>query len=311
MLRTLQIGVVALGIAFFLALAGLAYYSSAPPAELNKQQTAGQADNKQPEKEKHSLRGFIRFLFPDAISIFTFWLVIATILLGILGYTQISFLGRAEIIAAKSANAAKDASDAATASAKAANEANQLSRETFVAGQRPWVSLTRAALISISYNVNGANFRVVYTIKNVGRSPAQGATVEVRVSTISQNWNPEAEQRRLCDEIKGRPDSPGWLRYVLFPDETNSFDITVTISKDEIEAARNFGSTRTDFISPVIIGCVDYRLASGSDHHQTGFIFNVNELSDAGILLALNVEHGDRTPPQAVLTRWINGFWAD
>jgi hypothetical protein len=33
-------------------------------------------------------------LFPDAISIFTFWLVIATILLGMAAYVQINFLRR-------------------------------------------------------------------------------------------------------------------------------------------------------------------------------------------------------------------------
>jgi hypothetical protein len=117
MLRLLQLAVLGLGLAFFLALAGLAYYSSTP-ATPNEQQSAAQTSKEQPDKEQHTLRGFINFLFPDAISIFTFWLVIATIVLAAVALTQIKFLRRAETIAAQAANAAKQSADIADRSLK-------------------------------------------------------------------------------------------------------------------------------------------------------------------------------------------------
>jgi len=107
----LQISVLALGIAFFLALAGLAYYSSSSPHP-GVQQSSTQAKEIAQNEDRHTFRGFVNFLFPDAISIFTFWLVVATIVLGVIAYVQIDFLRRAEAISAQSANAAKQAADA-------------------------------------------------------------------------------------------------------------------------------------------------------------------------------------------------------
>jgi hypothetical protein len=114
MLRVLQFGALFLGLAFFLALAGLAYYSSSPSTP-GEQQTTTHTAEKKPQEKEHSFRGFINFLFPDAISIFTFWLVVATVVLGIIAYVQIDFLRRAEVISAQSAQAAKQSADAAKA----------------------------------------------------------------------------------------------------------------------------------------------------------------------------------------------------
>ena len=47
-------------------------------------------------------------MLPDSISIFTFWLVLATAGLGIIAIYQVSFLQRGERIAADTAKAAKE-----------------------------------------------------------------------------------------------------------------------------------------------------------------------------------------------------------
>jgi hypothetical protein len=123
MLKGLQILVLFLAVAFFLALAGLAYYSSPSPTYPSEQQTATQATEKQPHEKQHTFTGLINFLFPDAISIFTFWLVVATILLGVIAYVQIDFLKRAEQISANIAQAAKDSANVAREALVSTNRA--------------------------------------------------------------------------------------------------------------------------------------------------------------------------------------------
>src|SRR6266478_3154992 len=56
MLKVLQISVVLLGVAFFLALAGLAYYASSPPNPI-EHQAFGDSNDKQPQS--HTFGGFI------------------------------------------------------------------------------------------------------------------------------------------------------------------------------------------------------------------------------------------------------------
>jgi hypothetical protein len=135
MLKMLQISVLALGVAFFLALAGLAYYSSSAP-QPSEQQSNTQTNEKKQGENQHTLRGFVSFLFPDAISIFTFWLVVATIVLGVIAYVQIEFLRKAEAISSQAANAAKQAADAARDSVNLAGDTaeKQLRAYLFVQG---------------------------------------------------------------------------------------------------------------------------------------------------------------------------------
>jgi len=80
----------------FASLAAVSYYSPPPAASPTEQQQPGEAKAKEDTGNEHSFRGFIRFIFPDAISIFTFWLVLATIALAAIAVIQIGFLGRAE-----------------------------------------------------------------------------------------------------------------------------------------------------------------------------------------------------------------------
>jgi hypothetical protein len=162
MLKALQILVLFLAVAFFLALAGLAYLSSPPPTYPSEQQTATQATEKQPHEKQHTFGGLINFLFPDAISIFTFWLVVATIVLGIIAYVQIDFLKRAEGIAAKTAQAAKESAAAA-----------QQSSDAIANVERPYIFIVpKPSKIAEKDGPAYPNPTVSYSVTNFGRVPA-------------------------------------------------------------------------------------------------------------------------------------------
>jgi hypothetical protein len=112
MLRTLQWTAVLAALVLFLTVAGIAYYSSPPTPPPKDQETYTEQQGEHNKIEQSPRRsGFIHFRFPDSISIFTFWLVIATIALAAVAILQIGFLARAEHIAAITANAAKKSAE--------------------------------------------------------------------------------------------------------------------------------------------------------------------------------------------------------
>lgn len=259
MLKVFQIAVVFLGLAFFLALAGLAYYSSSPTAYPSEQQTTTQTAEKKPQEKEHSLRGFINFLFPDAISIFTFWLVVATVVLGVIAYVQIDFLKRTEIISDQSAKAAKESSDTA--------------KNALIAANRPWIKTEIQVGGPIFYNVNGVNFTIHYVLKNIGRSPATNIMVNPQVFApaigVDASFDLRGELMKVIVAQKAHVRNP--FGFALFPDETAIQNVTVSIPQDELKRI----TQKVEFIMPTILGTISYRMGLDTEVHQTGFMFEV------------------------------------
>jgi hypothetical protein len=260
MLKVLQVGTLFLGLSFFLALAGLAYYSSSPPAYPSEQQAAAQSAEKKPQEKEHSLRGFVNFLFPDAISIFTFWLVIATIVLGIIAYVQIDFLRRAEDISTQTAKAAKDSAD--------------IAKDALVAANRPWIQVQAQVGGPIFYNVNGVNITINYHLKNIGHSPATNVFVDAHIfapaiGVDGGSFNARDELDRIIAATNARPQMP--LGFPLFPDEFAIQAVTVSINADELKRI----TQKVEFILPSVIGAVTYRMGFDNKVHHTGFIIEV------------------------------------
>lgn len=157
-------------------MTGIAYLSSPPSHRPNEQQTAAQTKTSNQGEGEHSLRGFVRFMFPDAISIFTFWLVLATIGLGIIAVIQINYLSRAEVIASDTARAAQDSAKAAQQSAKAANDANETTRAQISA----YLAIAKEPQSTIQVSIEGAVTLVLYLV-NTGEFTAHEAYVAVQV----------------------------------------------------------------------------------------------------------------------------------
>ncbi len=268
MLKALQILVLFLAVAFFLALAGLAYYSSPPPTYPSEQQTAAQATEKQPHEKQHTFSGLINFLFPDAISIFTFWLVVATIVLGVIAYVQIDFLRRAEWISAKIAQAAKDSA--------------YISKQTLIVAQRAWIRIDQIGPGGggLAIDKNGANMSVSFKITNIGNSPPINVNTHAWLIVLKSGGAfPLEEQKRRCSEIRNQPVASG---FTLFPGESfpsnigiNSYSFGTNASREEIEKGAATSSDEKQ-IMLYVVGCIDYTFPTdATKHHQTGFVLEV------------------------------------
>jgi hypothetical protein len=175
MLTTAKLVAIIAGIAFLLSVAVISYLSSPPSTYPTEQQAAAQTKNKQKTEEQHSFWGFISFLFPDAISIFTFWLVLATALLGIVAVAQIGFLRRGESIATNTAEAAKQSADVANATLKLS--------------QRAWIGIDNIRPVPL-IPVVGSPFTVIVTLKNTGNTPARKVYGHAVVDPVSKGGQP-------------------------------------------------------------------------------------------------------------------------
>lgn len=171
MVKALQGTAVAAVVVLLLSLAAISYLSSPPSSNPTEQQSTTETKAKMEGEKQHSFGGFIRFMFPDAISIYTAWLVVATVLLGIVAVIQIGFLGRAEIISSNAAKAAKDSADAAkgTVQQMKINAAQQL---------RAYIFVEKGAVV-----LDGMRLKAAVDIKNAGQTPAYNVGVKTRMGT--------------------------------------------------------------------------------------------------------------------------------
>lgn len=267
-------------VALFVSLAVISYYSSPPSGQPREQQTSTQAEAENQGEKQHSLRGFIRFMFPDAISIFTFWLTLATIGLGIVAVLQIGFLDRSETIASRSANAAKQSADVA--------------KDTLIATQRPWMWPETLAVASdlVFKEDRSATISIRYIIKNMGNTPALNVWPELKlfpffwgkvegeppnftnivpqtmVSKDLRDWcrgNAERdEQAAKADWVHGEP---------VFPGKTLSSGINGLTM--QAGSAENRTQMSGGEVVPILYFCVTYRFPADEKSHYTGQAFMV------------------------------------
>ena len=255
-------------VVFLLSLAAISYLSSAPASYPNEQHSPAETKAKDQTEKEHSLSGFVRFMLPDAISIFTFWLVLATAGLGIIAIYQISFLRRGEQISANTAQAAKDSADAA--------------KNALIATQRAWIRPKLSITSPLTFDQNGASTAVGVEVVNVGNTPALSVTPHIWMMALtSAGPYPWQEQQRRCSEIRRGGFALG---FTLFPGEKfptergiGSYSLGVNTTRDEIERALP-ASRDGKFVSLYVYGCIDYRFPTDQAiHHQTGFVLQLGK----------------------------------
>jgi len=135
----------------------IAYYSSPQANDPSKEQaTTEQSPRKQDREQSEVSPSFWSWLFPDSLSVFTLWLAISTIGLGIIAVIQLGFLSRQEGIAAATAQAAKISANVA--------------ERTLTELERPYIFVDTPKVIPSP--IESVSPNVQYILKNYGRTPA-------------------------------------------------------------------------------------------------------------------------------------------
>jgi hypothetical protein len=305
-------------VVFILAAVSLSIWRSfhpvGPPNEAHGAQSAEAKENH--GKEDKSL---LDRTAEDPVAFFTLWLTLFT---GILAaFTVWMALSTKDLrdFAEEQARDMKQSISVARESTIAAQRSTELAEKSLVAANRPWVKIDIKVAGPIVYNVNGANITLRYTVTNIGHSPALNVMVSPRlvfpaIGGHPGNFDPRGELRKDLADHALRGPSP--FGYSLFPEETISQDVTVTMSQDEIKAATKVIAA----IYPTIIGFVEYRMGFDDNPHRTGFILEVrrNDVPRASTIeknrspAAIWIDEGDVPMDQVRIFRsFIDGGYAD
>jgi hypothetical protein len=62
----------------------------------------------------------------------------------------------------------------------AIDDASRLNKAIFVVGQRPWVAIAEAMPTGITYDVNGLNLGIAFSLENAGNNPALHGETQTR-----------------------------------------------------------------------------------------------------------------------------------
>jgi hypothetical protein len=300
MLKFLSIAAVLSGILLFLTLSGLAYYSLQPP-EPSAQHAVAQASPTAPQSDRWSFRGFISFLFPDALAIFTFFLVIATIALGVIAYVQIQFLGRAEQIAADSAQSAKQSAE--------------IAEKALLVSERPWVSVEIAIASDLTYNQDGeARIEIAFILKNTGKSPATNVFVDAEFTPLMTDKGVGLDKmQEICARVRAAPTGKRLLGHSIFPGDAFTYRINLGMPKTQFD--KPFANTAAlDFFTPTLVGCVSYLFPSRiTTTHVTEFVADLRKSnpSNPKAPLAFKWADGMVRENDMVLVRSFTGGNAD
>jgi hypothetical protein len=183
--------------------------------------------------------------------------------------------------------------------AKTASDQSRDMEKSLIAANRPWIKVEIRVGGPIVYNVNGANFTLQYVLTNIGHSPAVNVHVSPRVifpvlsMEAESKFNPRAELEKIIAAEKARS-GPSFFGHSLFPEETITQPITVTMTDDDIKLA----TALIGAIYPTIVGTVSYRMGLDDESHQTGFIVEIKR---------------DDTPRPSTIqnNRWAGAIWVD
>jgi hypothetical protein len=232
-----------------------------------------------------------------------FWLTVALVLATILQFFALLFQWRQLKRTVSATNALVDAT-----------------KTEFVANQRPWVSIHYKPISDVTYDRNGTfKIEIAFTMKNHGKTPALNVILAANVFSIS--GDARIKQKELCSRAKERQSTQGGLGIALFPDEVSAVHReTYYISKTAITnftreiTGKSESPPEGEWVSPWLVGCVDYCFAFEEGHHQTGFIARLGHRTTPAQKWGDNkffVKDGSVPAAKVLLEPWVLGHFAD
>lgn len=196
---------------------------------------------------------------------------------------------------------------------EAAANANRLTRDIFTSTERPWIRVASPTIGSpLTYDGNGdARIVINFVLTNTGKTPAINVELEAEIHPIFGDTRPML--KAVCDRQKLRSPKAGLLGISLFPGESQRYGLNLPITRAEIEAfnknmIRDFGpgwGKGKQWITPLLVGCANYKFTFAEDHHQTPFVYSLGEGKNIG---PINVEEGPVPMSKLTLQRYLGGW---
>jgi hypothetical protein len=166
-------------------------------------------------------------------------------------------------------------------------------RNQLEATNRPWIQIMDAIVSEpLKFDNNQARIGVVLAIRNIGHSPAVHIIPQVKLVMPKLDQMPgEAikQQHLTCT-----PDPVEAMPLTLFPNQSSAdawpFALQVSFAPDLDGGIFSPPDSKEKFVQPMIVGCIDYRIAGSDNHHQTGFIYQLVHARAAGLPIKVGVD---------------------
>ena len=191
--------------------------------------------------------------------------------------------------------------------AEAAKSAADTAAAQLELSERPWVTVnmtitqpkkqryTGFAAPSLTFNADGtASFNAFVILKNIGHSVAKAIYVRPQMyPPVFERilTEPMVKQKEWCDKVRGETPDEKQLPS-LFPDEVDIESFSFGMSRSDIEVAKTSGVFgRFHALTPVILGCINYKSSLSNVVHQTPVLYRLNPVPvDIGTIPASRLE---------------------
>jgi hypothetical protein len=175
----------------------------------------------------------------------------------------------------------KETRRAAVAAARAAEasiEANRISRETYEADQRPWVSVEPEIVSDLSAADKTIGMKVRVTLKNHGKAPATRITAACKLIPIGDDADLQAATKEFCERVRShRKTKPHFASGVVFPDQEVPREQVATMNRADL-ALDSFGDIKFSLVS--LVPCVAYEWTGDSKIHVSYTIHNLIQINE-------------------------------
>ena len=147
---------------------------------------------------------------------------------------------------------------------------HRLNRERFITDQRPWLTVFGKPSSDLVYSNGGLQVSVEFTIKNIGRTPAQSVWLNVALK-IPELSEKQLDLSAIYEEVAHRK-WPKTVGTTVFPGEEITTEHSFVWLPDELARVMR---KKDDFIMPYVVGAVVYRSFLGDYDFHTGFMWSL------------------------------------
>lgn len=184
---------------------------------------------------------------------------------------------------------------------KSSDTQSDISRQMFLAENRPWISVTPKIWSALTYDAQGnGRVEIQFIATNVGKGPAIGVNVDAKLYVIFGNT--PTLQRQFIEQHRQVRQQAKEFGVTLFPGEHLTATLNLPIAKQEMEEfGRSFAGQKSTGIPTTLIGCATYGFTFEDGIHQTGFIFDLNQRDPKNSNINLVIDTKDGPIPVGML----------
>lgn len=178
-----------------------------------------------------------------------------------------------------------------------------ISRQMFLAENRPWLSVKPSIASDLTYDTQGnARISINFLVTNIGKGPAVGISVEAKLDV---SMDPPALLLRHFVEMHKSMNRGLDYGFTLFPSEPMLVTLGLVIPIQDMEAISMMWTEKTKkeitAYAVSLIGCVIYRFTFEEGVHQTGIHLDLNKIDPQRPNLNLMIDTKDGIVPAQLL----------